>query len=369
MGVQIHSFLTNPQWNQMLDFVKQLGVTWVKVQVDWSSMETAKGQFSEQYSTLVQNLQRASAGNFRTMVSIAKAPDWSRPAGVRGQQDGPPDNPQDFVDFVARFIRDTKPVNIDAIEIWNEPNLIREWDGKPINGAQYMNYFNAVYPAIINEEKAQPDQFRPNHRITIVTAGPAPTSTTAQTLNDRVWIQQLYDNGLSKYGDDVAVGAHPYGWANSPDSVCCNAQPGVTGWYADPSFYFRNTIDDYRQIILKKNDPNRKLWVTEFGWASYDGLRTSSGGAANVNAGAAWESLLNQGQQANYVLRAFNLAQQPPYYDFMGPMVLWNLNYGIIPGLIDNGDEQAGFSLLDINWNPRPVFNMLKSAAKTTPTP
>src|SRR5258707_10473577 len=276
MGVQIHAFLTNPQWNQMLAFVQQLGISWIKAQVDWSSMERTKGQFSEQYSTLVQNIQRASAGKFHTMVSIAKAPNWARPASARRQQDGPSDNPQDFADFVAQFIRDTKPVNIDAIEIWNEPNLIREWDGKPINGAEYMKYFNAVYPAIINEEKAQPDQFRPNHRITILTSGPAPTGTTDVTLNDRVWLQQLYDNGLAKYGDDVAVGAHPYGWANSPDALCCNAQPGITGWYADPSFYFRNTIDDYRQII-KKNDPNRKMWVTQFGLASSDRLRTRSG--------------------------------------------------------------------------------------------
>src|SRR5260221_47070 len=350
MGVQVHAFLTNEQWDRTLGLTKALGVGWIKIQVQWKQLEPAKGQFSTLYNTLTQDVLRGSKSNLHTLISIAKAPDWARPASVRGVEDGPPDNPQDLADFIAQFVRDAKPSNIDAIEIWNEANLIREWRGKPIGGAEYMKYFNAVYRVIVAEQQAQPDQFKPNHRITVLTAGPAPTITSADgsTMNDRDWLQQLYANGLAKYGDDVAVAVHPYGWANPPDALCCTAQPGVTGWYEHSVFYFRNNLDDYRAIMLKNNDASSKLWVTEFGWASYDGLRRTNGSAASVDpsSGLGWEGLLNQEQQASYVLRAFNMVQQPPYYNFVGPMILWNLNFAVIPGLADSGNEEAGFSLL-----------------------
>ncbi|HLY28596.1 MAG TPA: hypothetical protein VKQ72_19775, partial [Aggregatilineales bacterium] len=159
MGIQIHPFLTNNQWNTMLALSHQLGVGWIKIQVLWSDLQPTQPSagndgFSTDFNTLIQDLQRAHKSNLRTLVSIAGAPDWSRPADARGKENGPPANPQDLATFIARLIHDTKPVNIDAIEVWNEPNLIREWHGKPISGAQYMSYFNAVYPAIINEEKA-----------------------------------------------------------------------------------------------------------------------------------------------------------------------------------------------------------------------
>ncbi len=347
---------------RMLAYSKDLGMGWIKVQLQWRELEPAKGVLNQEYGAIVLNIQRAHLQGLRTMISIAKAPGWARPQSVVNSDDGPPDNPQDFADFVARLVHDCKPEFIDAIELWNEPNLIREWRGKPVNGAEYMKYFTAAYTAIQNEQKIQPA----DHRITVITAGPAPTSTSpdGSTLNDRDWLQQLYRAGLAGFGPDVAVGAHPYGWANPPDATCCRAQPGITGWYEYRTFYFRDTLDDYRQIMVKNNHESAKLWVTEFGWATYDGLYRSDGNSASVDPSVGWQTLINQGQQARYVLRAFYMAQQPPYYDFLGPMILWNLNFGIIPKMIDNGREEAGFSLLDANWNPRPVYQMLKQAPK-----
>ena len=364
MGIQIHSFLTDQQWQQMLNFAKDLGVGWVKIQVSWKDMEISKNTFSiNQYQALILNIQRTRGQGFKTLLSIAKAPSWARPAGAT-TEDGPSDNPQDFADFVAKLVRDAKPEAIDAIEIWNEANLIREWRGKPISGVEYMKYFKAAYDVIQTEQKAQPAFNDPNHRIMVITAGPAPTGTSDSSLDDRLWVQQLYAGGLGAYGDDVALGAHPYGWANPPDATCCKAQPGITGWYENRVFYFRDTLDDYRQKMLRAEGAKHKIWVTEFGWATYDGLKRSNGSAASIGSDSGWQNLINQQQQADYVLRAFYIAQQPPYYDFLGPMMLWNLNYGIIPQLIDDGREEAGFSLLDSSWTPRPVYFKLKNAPK-----
>jgi hypothetical protein len=366
MGIQVYAFLTDAQFSTMLDYAKELGVDWIKLQIDWALYEPQKGQFSEFYQAAVLNVQRASIRGFKTMLSFDNAPDWARPEAVRGVEGGPPDNPQDLAAFVGRFVSDAKPEFIDAIEIWNEPNLIREWRGKPINGGVYMAYFRAAYEAILSAQQVQRSALKPNHRIMVITAGPAPTITLSDgsTEGDQAWLQELYDSGLASFGPDVALGAHPYGWGNAPGAKCCQAAQGITGWFEHPSFYFRETLDAYRAIMLRNNHTAGKIWVTEFGWASYEGLQRSDGYPAKVNGDSAWENLLNQQQQADYVLGAFRLAQQTPYYDFLGPMMLWNLNYSMIPTLVDKGGEQAGFSLLDSGGKPRPVFAALRDVQK-----
>jgi hypothetical protein len=371
MGIQIHGFVTDAEFSQMLDHAAALGVTWIKVQIDWALHEPVQGQFSREYEANVLNVQRASIRGFKTLLSFAKAPNWARPEEVRGQEAGPPADAQDLADFVSHFVRDAKPEFIDAIEIWNEPNLISEWRGQPLSGAVYMAYFRAAYDAILAEQRAQPSALKPGHRIIVITGAPAPaiTSSDGTTTDDRVWIEQLYDGGVASYGPDVAIGAHPYGWANPPGALCCSAASGVTGWFEHPSFYFRETLNAYRQTMLQKGDGARKIWVTEFGWASFDGLVRSDGTPGVPGAGLGWQSLINQQQQAQYVVEAFRVAQQPPYYDFLGPMILWNLNFALVPEVIDNGRSEAGFSLLDGAGNRRPVFQSLVQAPKTLPTP
>ena len=173
----------------------------------------------------------------------------------------------------------------------------------------------------------------------------------------------MYAAGLAKYGDDVGIGAHPYGWANPPEATCCSASPGVTGWFNDRSFYFRDTLDDYHAIMIASGNSNAKLWVTEFGWATYQGLMRSNGAVASGNPQVGWQTLINQQQQADYVLRAFYMAEKPPYYDFLGPMMLWNLNFATLPTMVDTSREEADL-LLDQSVNPRPVYNTLKAAPK-----
>ena len=165
MGVQIHGYLTDVQWNQMVGFSKTLGVNWIKVQFQWKELEPDKGNFNSLYAAMVLNVQRAHLAGFKTMISIAKAPGWSRPAAVVNQDDGPPTNPQDLADFVTKMTTDIKPEFLDAVEVSNEPNLIRQWRGATLIGETYMQYFNASYTAIQNVQKSLPAA---DHRIIVI---------------------------------------------------------------------------------------------------------------------------------------------------------------------------------------------------------
>ena len=61
-----------------------------------------------------------------------RPPRLSARLGAQGRRDnGPPDNYQDYADFVSRvrgaLLRRLDVGRVDAIEIWNEVNLDREW--------------------------------------------------------------------------------------------------------------------------------------------------------------------------------------------------------------------------------------------------
>jgi len=90
-------------------------------------------------------------------------------------------------------------------------------------------------------------------------------------------------------------------------------------------------------------------------------LATDSGQRPIDPAGQPFFSHINQWQQAEYLLRALTLAQERSY---LGPMIIWNLNFATIPGQVNNSDQQTGYSLLDSRWQPRPVYNALKNAQK-----
>jgi hypothetical protein len=356
LGVQIHPHIDSREFDRVMNHAQALGVRWVKYQFNWSALESAPGQFTELFYMLRWYVQRSHDEGFRVLISVAKAPGWSRtpdPDGVL-REAGPPDDPQALANFLSGALqaigRDASGAPfVSAIEVWNEPNLQREWHGQPLTGESYLRYFRPAYTAI--------RQFSPD--ITIVSAGPAPTGDAHWSANDRTWLQQLYDAGLAQYGTDIAVGIHPYGWANAPDDRCCHNPP--RGWDDQPQFFFLDTVEAYRQIMVANGHGDARLWATELGWATFDGMRDSTGVRPPDPPDTPYFSFIDQWQQASYTLRALYLGQQR---DYMGPMFVWNLNFATIPGAVDHSDPHTAYGMLDSRWQPRPVFALVQQAPK-----
>jgi len=360
MGIQADANFEQGRWFTLVDRMSFMGFKWLKIQLNWKILEPTKGSFASQWKVLIDNSVYAGRRGFKIMLAIAAAPDWARPANVRGNLDGPPANPQDLVDFVNAVLSQFPLQYVNAIEIWNEANIAREWTGAPLDGKTYVIYFNAAYKAI----RARSGD------IVVITAGPAPTGDGNGALNDRTWISQVYAAGLPLSDPNLGIGIHPYGWANPPDAHCC-ASPSK-GWDNDRSFFFLDSITDYRQIMLKNNHAAGKLWATEFGWATFQGLHVKShqnGPAAMPpsDPGLAWMNKLTEDQQAQYIVQAFALAQMGDLATFMGPMILWNLNFSLFVDYI-NADKpslpEAGYSVLDSDTFPRPAYNLLQAAPK-----
>jgi len=359
MGIQINPNMSVDGFETMLWLAKRLGVKWVKLQFAWDILEPQQGTFSQTFYSYRVFVQRANQEGFKVMISVAKAPDWAR---ASLDEDGPPRNPADLASFLTRMMSE---VRVDlygnsyfaAIEVWNEPNLRREWNGATLSGAEYMRLFDAAYNGIRAGEGGA--------SVTVVTAGLAPTGINdgASAIDDREFLRQMYAAGLNNPAyQNIAIGVHPYGAANPPDARWCGQEAcGAPGYNNHPSWFFLNTIEDYRAIMEQNGDAGRQLWATEFGWGTYEGFTTLEGDPAPPPDNPPYLQWLDQQTQAHYIIRAFEIAQSKPY---MGPMILWNLNYSN-QELIDARDPRAAYALLRGGEDPlRPAFVQIEAAPK-----
>lgn len=340
MGIQAHYNFDVPGWDRSLQQIAALRVGWLKLQANWKWLQPeAAGQFDQNFRLFQLHVQEADKRGFKILLSIAKAPDWTR--HVDRTEDGPPDDLNHLTWFIQRLLEKLGPY-IDAIEIWNEPNLKREWTGnRPLGGGSYMELFRIGYDAI---RAYSPD-------IIVVTAGLAPTGNhSGVSVDDRAYLRQMYQAGLARY-TDAKIGIHPYSWGNPPDFLCCNNVDGQ-GWDDQPQFFFLQTIRDYSNIIAANND-KAPLWVTEFGWATWEDFPTQ--------APEIWMAYNSAIDQRDYALRAFEIGQSQANIELM---FLWNLSYAQ-ELTVSQRSELAGYSILYPRFDgsgrqrERPLFKAL----------
>lgn len=355
MGIQLFSNMGRDEWDASLSRAKELGVEWVKVQLNWAFVQPNGQDPNEPLLRLFEiNLETARQFGFKVLLSVAKAPAWAR-NGDTGS--GPPGDPQTFADFLTMLFTQTKiGESIDAIELWNEPNLRLEWetDQYPFSGAGYMRLFGPAYGAVRGYRQD----------LTVIVAALAPTGDSEGTRNDRVYLQEMYDAGLGSYRD-VVIGVHPYGWANPPDARCCDPSPN-RGWDDQPQFFFLDTLEDTRAIMNRNGHADVQMWVTEFGWTVWEDLGGVLPDPQDANL---WMRENTPKLQADYTLRAFEIGLSRPD---VGVMILWNLNFAN-PLTVQNRDETAGYSLLVMAegnlqfTSARPLFYLLPFATRGQP--
>lgn len=334
-GIQVH--LPNQNQASVASNVTDLGMRWVKQQIEWKVYETAQGSIN--WAPIDEMVNTLEAINVNILFSVVKAPAWARDSS---QEDGPPSNFQTYASFVGALAQRYRG-RVDAYEIWNEQNLRREWNSQshPISAAQYVELLRLAYNAIKAADPA----------AIVVSGGLAPTGFNdgVNAIDDRIYLQAMYANGAARYMD--ALGAHPNGWANPPDSVCCNQTAGVLTHDDHPSFFFRQTLADYRQIMVANGDSQTFIWPTEFGW----GTNADTGSAPP--AGYEFVAYTDLTEQAQYIARGYQLGRD---LNYVGPMFLWNLNFCQASG---NNSEQCLWSLIGPSGN-RPAYTSVKNLAK-----
>lgn len=338
----IEAFTTGQDLGNVTSQISQLGMHWVKQTIYWRDIEPVRGQID--FATLDEIVNRFTSANLKILFTVTSAPAWARSYIL---ENGPSDNLADYGTFVAALAQ-RYVGRVQAYEIWNEPNLRSQWsctessDKPSFCAAKYSDLLNIAYNAIKGADAS----------AVVISAGLAPTGYNdgVNAIDDRVFLKDLYAAGLANMSD--AIGAHPLGWANPPDSACCTAPEGVSTHFENPSFFFRNTLDDYRKIIVDNKDSGTPIWVTKFGWGTSED--TSPPDKNNI-----FVSYTSLDEQATYVTRAFELATE---LGFIGPMFLSNLN-----GCQAGGDvESCYYSLIAPDGSPRPSYEKLRALLAPT---
>ena len=332
-GIQAH-MIDAGDVGFILDKVKGMHFNWVKQQIEWFRFEPVKGQIN--WGPMDQIVNAANAKGIKVLFSIVKAPRWARPPNTDFSVEGPPANPQDYADFVRAVASRYCGTSMQAIEVWNEQNLHYEWGNEPIDPARYMQLLKLAYQAI---KQACPSMIVVSGALT-PTGAPPPWA-----MDDFAYLEAMYKNGLRQYSD--AIGAHPSGYNVPPDATGCHPHVQTFRGPCDNphhSWSFRQTMEGYRRIMVKYGDSAKRIWPTEFGWAS----------SPNPVKGYEYAADNTLEEQAQFTVRAYQMMKQ---WGWVGVAFLWNLNFKVVAP----GSEQAQWGIVDENWNPLPTYIALKT--------
>ncbi len=243
-GIQIHGNATVGDASETMRTVhEQLGMDWVKGQVQWWLVEPSPD--ADQWFFYDAVIDEAHNQGLRLMLSVVGAPEWTRAAGG---ENGPPDDYNEYARFLSDLI-DRHPGKIDAIEVWNEQNLDREWTtANGISPEDYVRFLQVAHDTIKAKD--------PN--IIVISGALSPTGTGdwIRWADDFEYMDRALAAGMLNYAD--CVGVHHNGYNIGPDvaydqtgSSPKAATAGFRGPFDNPhhSWSFKTTIDTYAQKV------------------------------------------------------------------------------------------------------------------------
>ena len=287
-GIQAFLFWRSENADRDLKLVEDIKFNWVKQEFPWREIEgEVKGGFD--WANADRMMDQIDDHGLNVIARVSTQPKW---AGGGFPEVGPPDDYQDFVDYLTALATRYKG-RIDAYQIWNEPNLAREWGERPPSPTEYAELLRLSYTAI---KAIDPE-------AVVISAGLAPTTRYDDVaMPDVIFVQGMYDAGAQPYFD--ALGVHGPGFkvdpATDPDVVAND--PALNNNDPSPTefkrvYAFRH-IEDLRKIMVDNGDENKRVVVLEFGWTVDD----------RKDSPYYWHAV-DKDEQALYIIRAYNYAQ------------------------------------------------------------
>lgn len=275
-----------PYASQMRD----AGMNWVKTQIRYPA--DASGVIAA-----------AHAAGFKIQVSALG------PANMTGQAG--------FEQEIAQWVARMAAAGADAIEVWNEPNIDREWQNGLIHPANYTKLLCAAYQAI----KAA------NPGTAVISAAPAPTGYFGgcypHGCDDKPWMEGMWNAGAANCLD--YLGAHHNAGATAPSARTGHPADGGDHHH---SWYFLPQTELYYNIFRG----TRQLFYTELGYASQEGVEPFPDNFW-------WGRGTNNAQQAAWLAETVRLSTQT---GMVRCIIVWNVDFlQAIPG-----DPQNGYAII-----------------------
>jgi hypothetical protein len=289
-GMQVFLYWTAEIADRDLKLVQDAGFRWVKQEIPWREVE-GQGKGMWQWDIPDRMINQIEAHHLKVIVRLGTQPRWA--ASSAFPEISPPDNLQDFYDYVFAIANRYKG-RVAAYQIWNEPNLAREWGGRRPNPAEYAEMLKVGYQAV---KAADPE-------AVVISAGMAPTTRhDDQAMPDIYFLQGLYDAGAAPYFD--ALGVHAAGFKSPPeaDPAEVAANPELSNHDNAPlelrRVYAFRRVEDLRELMVRNGDEAKKVVILEMGWT----IDRRSGSPYR------WHAVTEK-QQDKYLQRAYTYAAE-----------------------------------------------------------
>lgn len=226
---------------QTLARAKRLGVSVVRIDIDWNWLEWKRPGTATWYSPEVHRLDaflnEAHKEHIQVLATVVDSPCWaSMPANRRCRADlasyrgiHTPLHPLGFAAFLKRLVAHVG-TKIGYYEIWNEPNAPRFWSHP--DPVRYVRLLRAAYRAV---KQADPQ---------------AQVLGGATSGADVSFVDRMYAAGAKGWFDALSI--HPYSGKRTPEA--CTV----------PQHSFGCGVEAVHAAMLRHGDI-RPLWLTEFG--------------------------------------------------------------------------------------------------------
>lgn len=268
-------------------------MTWVKRQVKWHG---------EPASAFQPMIDSAHGNGFKVLLSVI---------GDKNQIAG---DPGGFYHNFANFLAGLARGGADAIEVWNEMNIDREWPSGQISGHNYTQMLTAAYHAI---KGANPGTM-------VISGAPAPTGFYQGCGpgggDDDCYLREMQAAGAANVMD--CVGVHYNAGITPPDSTS-GAPVGSAGHY---SWYLPRMMQLYRSFF-----PSKPLCFTELGYLTGEGI-------GHLPPAFAWASSVTLGHQASWLAGAVHRLRGSGYVRLF---IVWNVD-----ATYWGDDPQAGYAIV-----------------------
>jgi hypothetical protein len=311
------------------DWVRLMAFSHIKQTFAWEDIEPQPGVWAIDRADAVVAL--AEEKGLRIVARLSDAPDWAHPSLGTREAGGFIDAPPDSLAAWARFcgvIAERYRGRIAAYQVWNEPNLAREWGGQTPSAPGYVALLAACSTAIRAADPA----------AVIISAGLAPTGNyDAQVTPDDVYLQHLYDAGFTAYAD--VVGMHAPGF-----SAPLTRPSAGTGGHR---FFTFRRVEDLRRVMVANGDAARQAAILETGWTTDP-----------IDPAYAWFAV-DEATQARYLVEAYRYAAEHwrPWVGLMSSIYIAD------PAWTDT-DEERWWAVTTPDNYTRPAFGALANMAK-----
>jgi Cellulase (glycosyl hydrolase family 5) len=307
-----------------LRLAKELGMVFVRTDYNWNWVEGTKGTYAftgrDPFYDFERIAREVDAAGMSTMFILAYAnelyggPSYDQ-SGLRGITTA--EERAAFVNFATATARNFSKFNM-RYEVWNEPNFSFFWKNPDV----------AAFSQLAREATAAIKGIDP--RLEVITGG--------VWLNDENYMRGVADNALSTGAD---YGMHPY--RAVPESILGEETEPFSSSYR----FLRGAITN-----AKSTAP---LAVTEDGYSS----------RAKAWHQSTWTTKWNFDNSANDGISVAGRRQQA-VFGLRSYLAHWMAGvktytwYDLRDGGKSPTEEEQNFGLLDVNGQPKPIYNGLK---------